>query len=188
MITGTMNEPTTIQAGDKLTWQETHPDYPASGGWSLQYVLINQTNKYTFSGVANGDAFDITLLSATTAAWATGTYKLFSQYVKGDDKERQPIITVTVTPDPFTVNTLDTRTHAVRALAAIEAAIEGRATSSQLSLSVSSALGSRAIQYLTYDELIKAKNYYAALVENEKQKELIAAGKAVKSGYKIEFK
>jgi hypothetical protein len=173
-----MNEPTTIYAGDKVEWTESLSAYLPSAGWTLKYVLINSAARETFESTADGDSHAVSLTSADTADWQPGSYTLQS-YVEHTDGTIEVIrrLTVTVKQNLITATTYDFRTHAQKTLEAIESAIEGRASQSAMSLSITTRGGSsKALQYLSHKELIEARSYYKSLVESELAQEKISAG------------
>ena len=173
-----MNEPTVIYAGDKIEWTESLSDYLPSAGWTLKYILINSVNKYTFVSTADGNTHSVTLLSSDTADWAAGSYAL-QPYVEHTDGTYELFTrrTVTVKPNLITSTTYDFRTHAQKTLEALEAAIENRASTEAMSLSITTRGGSsKALQYLTHKELIEARSFYKSLVDSELSQEKIQAG------------
>lgn len=173
-----MYEPTIIYAGDKIEWTESLSDYLPSEGWTLKYVLINSAARQTFASTDDNDSHKISLTSDDTSDWAPGSYTLQS-YVEHTDGTIEVIrrLTVTVKQNLITATTYDFRTHAQKTLEAINSAIEGRASQNVLSLQISTPGGSsKALQYLSMDELIKAKNFYQSLVDSELQQEKIEAG------------
>jgi hypothetical protein len=67
-------EPASVVAGDTITWLIATPDFPASAGWVLGYVLINAAGKITLTSSADGDDHLISISAATSAAYAAGDY------------------------------------------------------------------------------------------------------------------
>lgn len=118
-------EPTSLQAGDSITWQRLLPDYPASNGWELSYRLINAQARIDVVATADGDAHLVTIPAATTAAYAAGEYTLVAQVKRGTDRYtigQQPI---TIKPDWAAATTgADARSPAQRALADLRAALQ----------------------------------------------------------------
>lgn len=182
-----MNEPKEIFAGDKLEWTESNSAYPASEGWVLKYVLINNSQKYTFQAAADGDNHKVTLLSTDTSAWAAGTYTLMPYYESSTTKEIQTRLTLKIKPNLITAATYDTRSHARKALEAIEAAIERRATKEQSALQISTPQGTRSLQWMSMRELIEAREFYNGELIREQQAERAAQGKAAGGRVFLEF-
>jgi len=185
-----VNEPKIIFAGDKAEWTESNSDYLPSAGWTLKYVLINSTTKISFSSTPDGDSHSISLSSAVTAAYTSGVYTMQPYFENtGGTKEMQPRLTVEIKPDLTAAGTTtyDFRTHARKTLDLIEDAIEGRADKAHLSLQVSTPQGSRALQYMNMEEMIKAREYYRGLVAVEEQQEKIDAGQNPGGRIKLQF-
>lgn len=184
-----MNEPTTLFAGDKIEWTESLSDYLPSDGWTLKYILINSLNRYTFNSSDENNSHKVSLLNADTSAWALGDYILQS-YVEHTDGTIETItrLSIKVEQNLITATTFDFRTHARKTLDAINTAIEGRASQEVLSLQVSTPGGSsKALQYLSMDDMIKAKNYYQSLVDAEITQEKINAGQNAGNKILISF-
>lgn len=163
--------PARVNAGDTVKWTRTLADYPASGGWALAYTLINATHKITFSASASGDDFLIAVGAATTTAWAAGTYDWREQASKAGEIYTTGEGRIVVAPS-FSASTLDNRTHAARALAAIEAVLEGRASSATLEYEISG----RRLKYISFPELLALRDRYRAEVAKESAANSIAAG------------
>ena len=173
-----MNIPTQIFAADKIEFTENNSLFTASSGWTAKYNLLNATDKISFVSTADGDTHAFTITSATSGAWAEGTYTAVLYYEHTDGTyEIEGRLTVTIKPNLITSTTYDFRSTARRTLEAIEAAIERRASKEQLSIQITVKGSSRALQYAPMDELIKAKTHYQAIVKNEEAEELIRQGK-----------
>lgn len=174
-----MNEPNIIYAGDKVEWTESNSDYPASSGWTYKCRIINSAGKFDIVSIANDDDHDVTLTSVVTATYTTGKYMMQPYYEHTDGtKELMARKEIEVLPYLLGVTTYDYRSHAQTTLDLIEAAIERRATKEQLSITVSTPQGSRALQNFTIKELIEVREYYQALVNDELTKNKIEAGES----------
>lgn len=184
-----MNIPKTLFAGDKIEWTESVSSYLPSDGWTYKYVIINNAEKIELSSTPSGDSHSFVLEPADTADWTKGTY-IAQGYVEHTNGTYEIIgrVTVQIKENLITANTYDFRSHARKTLEAIEAAIERRASKEQLSISISSRGSSRQLQYMTMEELIKAKDYYQKLVSQEEANELIEQGKAPGGKVLLQFK
>lgn len=164
-------EPTTANAGDTWRWTRTLADYPASAGWALSYTLINAAAKITINASASGDDHAVTVSAATTAGYAAGSYDWRARISKAGE-------VYTVGEGRFTVRnafggaTFDARSHARKTLEAIEAVIEGRA-SSEVSYYM---IGNRQLRYMTPAELLTLRDKYRAEVAREDAAAAVAAG------------
>lgn len=195
-----MNIPDIIYAGDDLEWVESAPtddadnSLKASLGWTFKYNIINSTGKAQISAADisssayQTDDHKFSLTSAQTAGWTAGKYLATGYCVKGTEYQIIGRKTIEIKLNVLTATTHDFRTHAHKSLEAIEAAIERRASKEQLQLSISTGGGSsRAVQFMTLEELIKARAYYKAEVDQEIAKEKIDNGQAPGGRVKLQF-
>ena len=162
-------EPQTIRAGDLVSWTKTLQDYPANAGWSLVYTLINASSKITINASASGADHLVSVAAATSAAYAAGSYTWMARVTKAAESYTVGVGSLTIQPNLAALTTFDGRSHATVMVEAIEAAIQGRASSVQLRL----AINSRSIEYLSPTELIKWLSFYRAEVAKEAQLESI---------------
>src|SRR4051812_7966070 len=117
------SEPSTITAGDTAAWTKSLPDYLPSAGWTLNYALQGP-GEITFSSSTNsGSIFSISVAAGTTASWTPGLYALTAYVTKALERYTVDRRTISILADP--AKALGS-THASRALALIEAALEGR--------------------------------------------------------------
>lgn len=181
--------PLILFSGDKLEFTESESDYKASDGWTMKYDIIHPTaTKIALVSTADGDNHKFSISSATSAGWTVGKYR-FVRYADGGagTKEHLDRGNIEVKPDIVALSTYDFRSHALKTLEALEAAIERRATKEQMSISIGVRGSSRQLQYLAMDELIRARNYYQNLVNREDQDDLIAQGKSPGNKVLIQF-
>ena len=180
--------PEILYAGDKLVFTESESDYLASDGWTLKYDIIHPTaTKITLVSVADGDNHKFTITSATSAGYTVGEYRYVRYADDGTTEEHLDRGIVNVKPDFVALANYDFRTHARTTLEALKAAIERRATKEQASIAIGVRGSSRQLQYLTLDELIRAKDYYQGLVNREDQQDLIDQGKQPGNKNLIQF-
>lgn len=163
-------EPKTFRAGDLLSWSKSLADYPASGGWSLAYTLINATSKLTLNASASGADFLISVPAATTAAYVAGTYQWMARVTKSTEIYTIGQGTIEILPNLATATTYDFRSHAKTMLEAIEAAFEGKASSTQLEMEISG----RRIKSFSPEEMIRWRSFYKAEVVKEANAESLA--------------
>jgi hypothetical protein len=156
-----------ITAGDTLAFTETVADYPASAGWTLTYRLVPRATggaAITFSASASGDAYAVSVAAATTATWAAGDYGWSSYVSKGLERYSVGGGQVEIFPDPATVAVgTDRRSHAQKMLDAIEAVLQGRATSSQAEYRI----GERQLKHIEPDVLEAWRDKYRREVQRE---------------------
>lgn len=164
-------EPQTLIAGDTWRWARTLAGYPASSGWSLSYVLINAAAKLTITAQPDGDSHAVLVPAATTAGYPAGSYAWRARVSKDGE-----IYTVGEgrldIRDAFGGSTLDARSHARKALDAIEAVLEGRASSSVAEYEIAG----RRLKYIPVPELMAMRDKYRAEVAQEDAAASVAAG------------
>ena len=170
--------PARIIAGDTIDFTWSHPDHPASAGWTTAWRLIGAGIAglpLALSASASGNAFQVTALAAATAAvavpargasavlagWAMLSAQRFEVF-------RAP---VQLLPDPATI-TGDLRGHAARTLAAIEALLEGRASKDQMSYRI----GDRELSRIPIAELLQLRDYYSREAKREADAMALASG------------
>lgn len=169
MATVPTTEPQTMRAGDFITWQKTLTDYPANAGWSLVYTLINGSTKLTINATASGADHLVSVAAATSASYAAGSYTWMARVTKATEIYTVDTGSLEVLPNLAALTTFDGRSHARIMVAAIEAAIQGRASSTQLEYEING----RRVRNLDPSDLIKWLSFYRAEVAKEAQAETI---------------
>lgn len=172
-ITIPTTEPVAARAGDSWKWTRLLADYPAST-WTLTYTFINSAAKISIVASADGDTHSVSVLPATTGAYTTGRYDWVAHATDGTDNYQVDAGVFQLLPDVASAATYDGRSHARVMLEAIDAILEGQATTGQLDL-VSTAHNNRS---LTRDpiHLIKLRQRYAATVRAEDDAQRVARG------------
>jgi len=66
--------PATLRAGDTATWRRNPADYPASDGWSMDYILVTAAAQIAIAASVAGNEFLVEVSPATTALWTAGRY------------------------------------------------------------------------------------------------------------------
>lgn len=163
-------EPDLIVAGDTAKWLRSLDDYPANASWVLSYTLVSAANRYTFTATASGADHLVTVAAATTTSWVPGTYTWRAQVSKAGEVYTVGSGSLTVRPSFATAT--DGRSHARRTLEAIEAVIEGRATS-EVSYYM---IGGRQLRYIEPAQLLALRDRYRAEVAREDAAQRAAAG------------
>jgi hypothetical protein len=169
------SEPTTLRAGDTWSWLRSLADYPATS-WTLAYTLINAAGKISITAAASGSDHLVTVAADTTAAYAPGTYRVSMRATSGSEAYSSALPDIEVLPNLAAQDSYDDRSHAVKMVEAIESALEGKATGSQIDM-IETTIGDRAIT--RKPELLKEwRDTYRAEAADEARKALIAAGKS----------
>ena len=164
-------EPSSVNAGDTWRWTRSLADYPASAGWALSYTLINASAKITVNASASGDDHAVTVAAATTAGYAAGTYDWRARVSRAGEVYTVGEGRLTVR-NAFSAATFDARTHARKTLDAIEAVIEGRASSSTAEYTIAG----RSLKHIPVADLLALRDKYRAEVLREDAAAAVAAG------------
>lgn len=155
--------PTEIRAGDSARWRRTLADHPASAGWELKYVLVGNAVAHSFAAAAAGDDHAVDLLSAATAAWAPGSYRLQEYVELAGERTTLSVTTLRVLPNLVAATSgLDTRTHARKVLDLIEAWLESKAPTA-----AAFELNGRKLQNYPIPDLLVLRDRYRAEVRRE---------------------
>lgn len=168
-------EPARVTAGDTLAWSITLPDYPANAGWSLKYRLISVAGAIDITTTAAGDAHVVNVAAAVSSGYAAGTYAWQRYVEKGAERYTTGIGTLVIAPNlAAQVGGYDTRTPARKILDAIEAALLGRASRTDLEYEVA---GHR-LKSMAHADLLAARSKIQAEVAREEASARIAAGES----------
>jgi hypothetical protein len=175
-------EPQTIVAGDTLAFTKTFPNYTPGDGWTLNYSLQGKTlagsfsaSPITFASSTNtGSVWSISVAKSTTDDWAPGDYR-FTAYVTGGTSERYTVGTgdIKVLPDP---SAAVPTSHAVRTLALIEAAMEGRIPRGL----EQTIIDGQTLIRIPIPELSRLRDKYRAEVLAEQNAARVAAGQSTR--------
>lgn len=129
-------EPKKLHAGDSVAWDRVVPEYPASEGWLLHYVL-HGPEVIEFAAITVGDVYRVEIEASATAQWTSGQY-IWAAFVIGPDDKRYTIASgdLVIKPNLLLAEPGDVRTHAQRMLALIQAALEKRIPKDQQSYEI----------------------------------------------------
>lgn len=163
-------EPASFAAGDRVQWKRTLADFPISEGWTLKYYLRGnfQHDPVVFTATSAAD-YEIDLTAAVTAELTPGVY-FWQAYVElGADRKLIGEGRMVIGADFSTMtHPHDGRSHARRCLEAIQAVIEGRATTDMQRYALQ-AVG-RSVDKMSIKDLLAFRDYYLAEVNNEEGK------------------
>lgn len=167
---------TVLIAGDTLKYLDTFADYPASAGYVLTTRLVRRdasSAAINFNATASGDDYQTNVPASTTAGWAPGFYTWAKYVTLGGDRYTIDAGELEIRADPATVTApFDIRSFAERALAAVEAALLGRATAGDLEVS---AFG-RTVKSMSLTELHTARSRLQREVASERAASDLAKG------------
>src|SRR5688572_2092045 len=95
----TSGVPSRFTASDTVRFSVENTEYPATS-WTLLFAMRGRGGNLSQAGVADGDAFTVTLTSAATAAIAPGQYSASLIYTETATTEKVTVPAGTVTVDP----------------------------------------------------------------------------------------
>ena len=177
-------EPSRVTAGDTITWTKSLPDYPASAGWVLAYTLINLAGKKTITGTAAGSDHLITVLAATSSAWAAGLYTWVATVTKAAERYTVGNGSITVAPDLAAATTFDTRSSARKALDAANLALETYGNKAYLHMYETNG---RRQQFHTPGDFLAFRSQLQDEVTREDSAARLAAGLSPKNQIRVRF-
>lgn len=160
--------PKELIAGDTWQWTRDLGDYPA-GTWMATVYFENMDGVFNVVGIASGTMYSFTIAAATTTGYKPGRYGWRLRVTDGSTTTTVENGIVEVQIDPAKAGKTDTRSWARRTLEAIEAFLEGNASTAQQSMTIQG----RSIARWSLTELTQWRSQLKAEVANEDQ-----AGKA----------
>lgn len=168
------SEPTQFRAGDTVLWSKSLADYSPADSWVLKYKFVGSAGKSDdITATVSGDAWVVTVAKTVTAALAAGIYTLIGWVEKGTERYTVAETTVQIlTNIAIASAATDTRSHARKTLALIEAAIESYAVRPVEQLSIAGRTWTRP----SLETLNRLRSKYAKLVRREVEKERRAKG------------
>lgn len=164
------SEPASLDAGNTAKWLKSLPEYPASAGWALTYELVNAQVRIAFSASPSGDDHLVAVPASTTAGWVAGDYDWRASATRSGEVYTVGRGRITVAPSFGAAR--DARGHARRTLEAIEATLEGRASSATAEYQIAG----RSLKYIPVAELLVLRDRYRRDVQAEED---AAAGGSV---------
>ena len=131
------NIPKKITAGESVSWSVSLDDFPASAGWVITYTLVKSDTRIQIVSTAAGDTHLVEIPFATTAGYNDGKYHYQAHISNSVERYQVGEGAIEILPD-FATKTSghDGRTWVKAAIDALEAAIEGRASKTQLSQTI----------------------------------------------------
>lgn len=169
--------PTRAYAGDTIQWKRLNGAYYPAAGWSIEVTLRNAGAVHTFQSAPSGLSHIITITPAQSISLEAGNWSLLETYTNNTDRFTGAQNTIKILPS-LTLPA-DNRTHAKKVLDAIEAVIEGRATSSTAEMSIAG----RTLKSIPSSELLNLHSHYSNLVFMEER----AAGQGKSTRVHVRF-
>lgn len=180
-------EPKSFVAGETVEWQKTLDDYSAADGWALKY-FFRGAGKFDLVAAAQPDGSFRVTISAEIVTQPGAYY--WQARVERDD-ERRVVATgrcVVIEDLSGAVEAYDGRSDARRALDAIDAMLEGKATYDQQEYSIDTGAGSRSLKRIPIADLLQLRKSYARLVAREQRSARVRRGGSLFRNVKSRFK
>lgn len=179
-------EPSSVRAGDTVTWLKSLANYPASL-WTLYYRLVSPTAKIDITATASGDSHLVSVLPATSDEWIAGDYAYVAWVSDGTDRVTLGQGKITVLPDlaALTAAGHDTRTHAKKMLDAIDAALLSLSSGERMAV-VEAEVQARRFKY-DFTGLMNLRNLFAAQVRAEENAERVSLGLGSRNKLNVRF-
>lgn len=163
--------PIRLNAGFDNTWDVEAEDYPAADGWTLKYVLrpVGAEPIEITATIPSETAFRFVFskssgaaLSGGIAAWQCSAERLEERILLASGR-------VEIIPD-FNNKAVDPRSRPEIMIAAIDAALEGRADDPACEYEYDG----RKVKYMSTSELLRLRGYFLELLpDNNETHELI---------------
>lgn len=162
-----------LVAGDSVDFVTTAAAYPASAGWVFKYRLTPRFTTpaqapITLTGTTyEVEAYRFQETPANTATWAAGQYGWASWVERAGERiTLEQGREITVAPDPATIaQGVDTRLDSEQHLAAVKAALTGKASAGVLAYTIN---GRQLQHYAIADLLLLEKRLEAQVAQDRK--------------------
>ena len=177
-------EPSSVTAGDTVTWLKSLADYPASSGWSLAYRLINAAGKIDITASASGADHLVSVAAATTANWLAGDYDYIATVTKAAERYTVGTGAMVVSPNLAAATTYDTRSSARKALDAVNLLLE---TYGAKAYQHSYEIAGRRQQFQTPGDFMAFRSRLMAEVATEENAARINAGLSPRNQVAVRF-
>lgn len=161
--------PAQLVAGDslKLSLATLASEYPAADGYalSLAFVPVGGGVVTEVNAVDGAGSWSVNIAGAVTGTWPVGDLRWAAKVEKDGDLATVDSGIMLVLPEASSA--ADTRSHARKVLDSLNAAIEGRASATDLEHTLADG---RQVKRLSHAELWSMRKHYAGLVAAEDRK------------------
>lgn len=154
--------PKSLIAGDTWAFTLSFGDYPAPT-WDATIYFENDAQSFNAAASDSSTDHAFSIPFATTAGYKSGRYKYAVRVTDGTLSYVAAEGWLEVKPNPAATGNRDHRSWARRALDAVEATIEGRATDAQQSMTIRD----RSVSRYTLKELLDLRNTLREEVRSE---------------------
>lgn len=181
-------EPTEIVVGDFIQWKRSDlvDDYPTATH-SAEYVARitgGGSSEIKLAGTETSTYYLFTVDSVTSAEFVPGYYHWQLEVTETASGNRIVVDRGTFTAIvDLDVNNSDPRSHAEIMIGKIESILQGKADSDVANYSING----RSLTKMTFDELIKARDYYKSEFAREKNRERALNGDSTSQTIKVRF-
>ncbi len=173
-MTTPTTEPSSLVAGDTVTWQKSYGDYSAAT-WTLKYRLLNAAGKIDITAAASGSDHLVSLAAATTAAYVAGDYDYISWVEKIGERVTLGQGRIKVVANLATAATYDGRSDARKIYDGLLANYQARITAGQGFVAEYEIAG-RHMKFINAADWLQQLNYWKSQVAAEDRAAKIAAG------------
>jgi len=170
--------PASVTAGDTWTWDAEYSDYPSST-WSATAYFTNAAGSFSVSSSASGNGYTFAETATNTAALTAGRYRVTVRVTFGSYAFTAEEGWCEVVPNPASSVRTDPRSWARRTLDAVEAFLEGNASTAQQSMTIAG----RSISRWSMIELMDWRDRLRAEVRAEEQGRSAGLGRDIKVRY-----
>jgi hypothetical protein len=170
LLTPLARVPDRVIAGDSIVVRADGlmAAYDSAEGYSVTWLFQPAAGGEitSIAGVADADAWKLAVPASVSAAWVTGRWRWSVRVVNDDFAQTIDQGMMTVDPNPATAD-IDSRSQSQRILDLVNAAIEGRASSSDLEFEFEDG---RRLRKMTHAEMLALRDRYAKIVAAEANK------------------
>lgn len=174
--------PSAVTAGDRVDFTVDPGEFTSAEGYSGVFVFRSDDGSLRATATATdyGGLFRITVASDVTRAWTAcnGQFSVFAEDSGGTDRRTLLTGRWKVYADPASTDTSDRRSYNRRVLDAINAKIEGRASSDIAAISIAG----QSLSMVSHSELLLLQRVYSAKVKAEEDA-ADSTGKASRSRF-----
>lgn len=154
--------PAVINAGDSINQLYCSPEYPASDGWVLVFMLRNAAAQIDLTSVAENGAHRIKQTPAQTNAFTAGNYAYRAQFTRADEAITVGQGNVRITPS-FGNGAIEARGPAQIAYDNVTAMLAGKGDSGVYEYEIRG----RRLKSYTITELLQLQNHLRRELDRE---------------------
>jgi len=161
-----MSVPNEIRIGTTTEWSYSHSDYSPSA-WSLTYHFISDdgTKKVSIDATAGTGEWIVKINPATSQNFTPGGWTYVALVTDGTDTYEVNSGAVTILPDPTAADITAFESHTKKVLDMLEAAMEGRASRTDLEYQI----GNRKIKHMSPEQIYRLWKVYKIMYDKERK-------------------